>query len=536
MVLPQIGRVQRWLIRTTQLVLLFIALILLSTLQNPEQTMMQLGLDPDGQGLPRVQIFLAVLMVLLLWWLWQVRQVIAISNRVYQHVQQYATGYDVLMRSVRGESQLDSAEQIKTWGSLARFVTKMAEVALQDQSKLTESKYALGEERLQRAIEQRQANYIAGGASRILHDGKDVYNDIVDSLEQLSRSLPPETGRLEQQRIQTLLARLFRLMHLQLNYHPGEVVRKGFDDNVSGFDLRQTLLSCYLERCWRFFDTDEHADLPRQMDCPLHAPVLFWQVHDLRLALQPVPELQGYADDIWLAADNILFNAIDAVARIPREHQQPYLQEGVIIPSLAMSLSRKPGANQTMVEIRLRNRGSHIPEALLNQGAIWDLRQGYDKQGKSHRGRGIGMYTIKQIIDVGYGGQVAISNQHNLASEFHLTLFQGRKKVKLKVNLLFDDEGQIQASVNGGKPSGSQTLSALISEEKIEKVEYELKNSSQSQTISPDKSGIYYDPVDELMPSWALCQQDDVLKFMALDVRGVEVSLCLPEHKFVTPL
>lgn len=532
MQLPKIGFWQRLLIRITQLFLLFFSAFLLSTLTEPQRVTERFAIDPSGPGLQYIQLGCGAIIVLLILWLMQTKMVVDVFNRVYEHVQKYATGYDVLMRSVRGQSQLDAAEQIKTWRSLANFVTQMAEVALEDQSKLTESKYALGEERLQRAIDQRQANYIAGGASRILHDGKDVYNDIIDSLETLAQQLPKDSDVSEQQRIQVLLTRLFRLMHLQLNYQPGEVVRKGFGENSPSFDLRQTLLSCYLERCWRFFDTDEHEDLPRQMLLPAEDADLHWQVYDLRLVLEQVPALHGYADDIWLAVDNIIFNAIDAIARIPRDQQQPYQKQGVIVPSLGLSLTQAGEANGA-VEIRLRNRGPHIPAHLLDQGAIWDLRQGYDKQGSSHRGRGIGMYTIKQIIDVGYGGQVAIHNIGNRVHNFCLRIVQADQYKEFQLAISLDARAKPQISlVNLANQAQGELSLPLSSDQALQKVEFQSNASDKVQSLSADKAGVYYDPSDNLMPAWALKQEGDQLKIVTLDTSGVEVVFSLPAHKF----
>lgn len=534
--LPDVGQWQRALIRASQLTIIVGVVIALTALYAPQK--LDSGIWLVVQEYPQRWIGGLTLWLTLLLYAWtrQAMMVSRVVNRVYSHVKQYANDYDVLMRSVLRRNEFTSPDQINTLDELTRFISAMMQQALRDQQQLTEATVALGEERLQRSINERQTQYIRGGVSRVLHDGKDIHNDIMYLLDDLARAGDGMQREVLCRRIALLQSRLLRIIHLQLHFFPGEVVRKGLDGDA-GFDLRQTAFNAYIERLWRFYDAPGYEDLPREQQVPAGQDSWQWRVQDLCARIDDVGVLKGNPHDLWLCIDNMVFNAIDALSRADQQQLQPLLPRALRLPALLLHISRNTA--RQCVTIMLRNRGPLIAQELLDGNQIWQLRAAHGEEGGSHRGRGVGLYCIKQIIDAGYGGEVVIENIANSTDSCALTIE-------------FDDGSRVALGLHIGT-SGAQPMIALGDHDAASGAlrsgcEYALHDGANNtyrqlvgimigaEQIAIGRNApehVVVDPRDAMLPRWYAIVNADALKFFPIDQRGVQVSLHIPVNKFL---
>lgn len=530
--LPEVGQWQRALIRASQLTIIVGILVALTALFAPHKFDSDIGVAIKEQ--PERWIGGITLWITLLLYAWtrQAMMVSRVVNSVYSHVKQYANDYDVLMRSTLRRNEFTPPDQINTLDELTRFINAMMEQALRDQQQLTECTVALGEERLQRNINERQTQYIRGGVSRVLHDGKDIHNDIMYLLDDIAKANDNEQREVLRRRIAILQSRLLRIIHLQLNFFPGDVVRKTLDGG-SQFNLRQTVFDTFVERLWRFYDAPGYESLPRELQVPATESRWHWRVQELCARIDEVGSLKGNPHDIWLCVDNMVFNAIDALSRADKLQLQPLLARNVLLPALVLQISRSN--ERQRVTIALRNRGPLIEPELLHGNQIWQLRAAHGDEGGSHRGRGIGLYCIKQIIDAGYGGEVVIENIANTSD-------------KTAVKLEFADGDSVTLDLhvgnNGALPAiaiGDQAETALRPG-----CEYSLRRGdnvaarqltaiavgSTRMPIDTASECIVIDPRDATTPRWYAIAGRDRVQFLAIDQRGVQVLLHIPASKF----
>jgi len=531
--LPEVGQWQRALIRASQLTIIVGILLALMALFAPRKFDSGIGLAVQQQ--PQLWIAGLTLWLTLLLYAWtrQAMMVSRVVNDVYSHVKKYANDYDVLMRSVLRHNEFTPPDQINTLDELTRFINAMMQQALRDQQQLTECTVALGEERLQRNINERQTQYIRGGVSRVLHDGKDIHNDIMYLLDDLASAADSDAREYLRRRIALLQARLLRIIHLQLHFFPGEVVRKTLDGNAQ-FDLRQTVFDAYIERLWRFYDAPGYEALPREQQIPLSESTWQWRVQELCARIDDVGALKGNPHDLWLCIDNMVFNAIDALSRADRQQLQPLLARAIRLPALSLQISRDP--ERQRVTIALRNRGPLI--ALLSGNQIWQLRAAHGEEGGSHRGRGVGLYCIKQIIDAGYGGEVLIENIANTSD-------------RCSVVLEFADGGKRTLELYIGT-SGASPMIAIGDQHAartalLPSCEFSLRDDVAAaahrvvavtvgaariviESDMPDY--VVIDPRDAMAPRWYAVIDTETVKFLPIDQRGVQVSLHIPASKF----
>jgi hypothetical protein len=553
--LPAVGQWQRALIRASQLTIVAGIPVALTALFAPHKFDSGIGLAVQQQPQLWIGGLTLWLVTLLYAWTRQAMMVSRVVNSVYSHVKQYANDYDVLMRSTLRRNEFTPPDQINTLEELTRFINAMMQQALRDQQQLTECTVALGEERLQRSINERQTQYIRGGVSRVLHDGKDIHNDIMYLLDDLAKATGGDQREMLRRHIAKLQARLLRIIHLQLNFFPGEVVRKTLDGNAQ-FDLRQTVFDAYIERLWRFYDAPGYEALPRELHIPAKVTAAAknwqWQVQELCARIEDVGALKGNPHDVWLCIDNMVFNAIDALSRADQQQLQPLLTRGQRLPALLLQVYRDINAQR--VTITLRNRGPLIAQDLLNGNRIWQLRAAHGEEGGSHRGRGVGLYCIKQIIDAGYGGEVIIENIGNAVDRCSL-VFEFADGGTLARELY------IHASGEGGPPlialGGPQTAPAAL----LPVCEFSLRDAGKvavrrlqaikagAHSVAIDTVSISNDSInndttetilvdtrDAMAPRWYAVVDNSVVKFFPIDQRGVQVSLHIPASKFSTAL
>jgi hypothetical protein len=535
--LPDVGQWQRALIRASQLTIIVGILVTLTALFAPRKFDSGIGLAVQQQ--PQLWIAgLTLWLVLLLYaWTRQAMMVSRVVNDVYSHVKKYANDYDVLMRSVLRHNEFTPPDQINTLDELTRFINAMMQQALRDQQQLTECTVALGEERLQRSINERQTQYIRGGVSRVLHDGKDIHNDIMYLLDDLASATDSDAREYLRRRIALLQARLLRIIHLQLHFFPGEVVRKTLDSDAQ-FDLRQTVFDAYVERLWRFYDAAGYEALPREQQIPKSEATWQWRVQELCARIDDVGVLKGSPHDLWLCIDNMVFNAIDALSRADRQQLQPLLARAIRLPALSLQISRN--SERQRVTIALRNRGPLIAQELLIGNQIWQLRAAHGDEGGSHRGRGVGLYCIKQIIDAGYGGEVVIENIANTADRCSVVLeFADGGKHALE---LYIGTADALPMIAIGDPHAARTALLPSSEFSLRDDVAAAAHRVMAVTVGSARIAIegdmpdyvVIDPRDAMAPRWYAVIDGEAVTFFPVDQRGVQVSLHIPASKFVT--
>lgn len=541
--LPAVGQWHRVLIRASQFTVVMGILVALTALYAPHKFNAGIGLAVQQQP-QRWIAGLAMWLVLLLYaWTRQAMMVSRVVNDVYAHVRQYANDYDVLMRSVLRRNEFTAPEHINTLDELTRFIRAMMQQAIRDQQQLTECTVALGEERLQRVSGERQTQYIRGGVSRVLHDGKDIHNDIIYLLEDVARTDDAGQREVLCRRVGLLQARLLRIIHLQLNFFPGEAVRKALESG-SHFDLRQTVFSAYVERLWRFYDAPGYEALPRELAIPAVDRDWQWRVRDLCARIDNVGVLKGNPHDLWLCIDNMVFNAIDALSRASQQQLQPLLaalpagvvpDDRAVLPALLLRIGKN--ATQNRIEISLCNRGPKIAPELLAGNQIWQLRATHSEEGGSHRGRGIGLYCIKQIIDAGYGGDVVIGNVSNTSDKCALQLeFSDGKITPLHVYLQADADDKPLIAL--GDEHAART--ALLPGAELA-VADGVADGLVSVTVATHRAAVavygdivvVVDPRDARAPRWYALGRGSALRFFPIDQRGVEISLSIPVSKLV---
>jgi len=540
--LPAVGQWQRVLIRASQLTIVLGIPVALTAMLAPHKFDSGIGLAVQQQPQLWIAGLTLWLVTLLYAWTRQAMMVSRVVNSVYSHVKQYANDYDVLMRSTLRRNEFTPPDQINTLDELTRFINAMMQQALRDQQQLTESTVALGEERLQRSTNERQTQYIRGGVSRVLHDGKDIHNDIMYLLDDLAKATDGDQRETLRRHIARLQARLLRIIHLQLNFFPGEVVRKSLDGGAQ-FDLRQAVFDAYIERLWRFYDAAGYEALPRELQIPPKTTVAenwHWQVQELCARLEDVGALKGNAHDLWLCIDNMVFNAIDALSRADQRQVQPLLTRGQRLPALILRVQRDINAQR--VTITLRNRGPLIAQELLSGNRIWQLRAAHGEDGGGHRGRGIGLYCIKQIIDAGYGGEVIIENIANTVDRCRVTFeFDGGSALAQELYIGTSNElpaialGDTQAARTALLPvcefslrsDGNASAHRLLA----------LKVGAHSAGVdNAAPENIVIDPRDALVPRWYAIVDNAAVRFFPIDQRGVQVSLHIPASKFSVSL
>lgn len=536
--LPAIGQWQRALIRASQLTIVIGVMVAMTALFAPHKfdTGVGLAVQQDPQ---RWIAGLTLWLVLLLYaWTRQAIMVSRVVNSVYAHVKQYANDYDVLMRSTLRRNEFTPPDQINTLDELTRFISAMMQQALHDQQQLAECTIALGEERLLRSTNERQTQYIRGGVSRVLHDGKDIHNDIMYLLDDLAKSGDSEQRETLRRRVALLQSRLLRIIHLQLNFFPGEVVRKTLEGGTQ-FNLRQSVFDAYIERLWRFYDAPGYEALPRELQIPSTEPHWQWRVQELCARVEDVGALKGSPHDVWLCIDNMVFNAIDALSRADREQLQPLSARSLNLPALLLEVGKN--ARRQCVTIALRNRGPQIAAELLVGNQMWQLRAAHGNEGGGHRGRGIGLYCIKQIIDAGYGGDVVIENVANTADRCGVELeFAGGARQSLELYIGASTTSPIIAL--GDKHAARTAL--------LPSCEFSLRDDTNAPahrlvaitvaatSVNVDASTlecVIVDPRDAMAPRWYAIADNTAVRFFPIDQRGVQVSLHIPLSKLATP-
>jgi len=536
--LPAVGQWQRALIRASQLTIIAGIPVALVAMFAPQK--FDSGVNFAVHQQPQLWIGALTLWLVTLLYAWtrQAMMVSRVVNNVYLHVKQYANDYDVLMRSILRRNEFTPPDQINTLEELTRFINAMMLQALRDQQQLAECTVALGEERLQRSTNERQAQYIRGGVSRVLHDGKDIHNDIMYLLDDLAKTTDAELRETLRRRIAKLQARLLRIIHLQLHFFPGEVVRKTLDGDAQ-FNLHQTVFDAYVERLWRFYDAPGYEALPRELDIPLAQQNWQWRVQELCARVDDVGALKGNPHDLWLCIDNMVFNAIDALSRADQQQVQPLLAHAVRLPALVLQIGRD--TTRQRVTIALRNRGPLIAQELLSGNRIWQLRAAHADDGGSHRGRGIGLYCIKQIIDAGYGGEVIIENVANSSDRCGLALEFADGSTQA-LELYIGTSGELPAIALGDQQVARTAL--------LPSCEFSLREGSNTEArhLLALKIGVHsakidnaspeslvIDPRDAVAPRWYAIINRESVKFFAIDQRGVQVSLHIPASKFAKP-
>lgn len=534
--LPDVGQWQRALIRASQLTIVAGIVVALTALFAPQK--FDTGVWLLVQQNPQRWIAGATLWLVLLLYGWT-RQALMVSrvvNDIYGHVRQYANDYDVLMRSVLRRNQFTPPEHINTLDELTRFIKAMMQQAIRDQQQLTECTVALGEERLQRSIVERQTSYVRGGVSRVLHDGKDIHNDIIYLLDDIARE--SDTSRREDIRRQVALlqSRLLRIVNLQLSFQPGEVVRKGLAGDAT-FNLRQAVVDAYLGRLWRFYDGAGYETLTRSIQLADAEEVWQWRVQELCARAENVGALKGNPHDLWLCIDNMVFNAIDAMARADQRQQQPLAdvdaQSAIRLPSLLLTIEHVN--NDGVVQIALRNRGPWISPDLLQGDLIWQLRDTHAHEGASHRGRGIGLYCIKQIIDVGYGGHVQIANVRNDTSIIPLQLqLEDGSRIDLCLHLAgADSDGSPLLALGDASGRNTALLPGATLNTAVSVIAISQKAIVADGITTASGDVVFIDRFDVSMPRWYAIRKQDAMHFYPVDQRGVMVSLRIPVNKFV---
>ena len=251
-----------------------------------------------------------------------------------------------------------------------------------------------------------------------------------------------------------------------------------------------------------------------------------------------VGALKGNPHDVWLCIDNMTFNAIDAMARADRQQLQPLLDadahNAVRLPALMLSVGRVNDGN--WVEIALRNRGPWIAPDLLLDNSVWQLRDTHAQEGASHRGRGIGLYCIKQIIDVGYGGDVRIDNVRNddRIISLQVTLEDG-SRVDVCLHLAAAESDNSPLLALGDAHARHTALLPSVRFESAASVVAIAQDGVAADCITSGSSdAVFVDQVDALSARWYAVRKNAALYFYPVDQRGVVVSLLIPANKFVS--
>jgi len=272
------------------------------------------------------------------------------------------------------------------------------------------------------------------------------------------------------------------------------------------------------------------VDIRREGDRALHTHEVYRLQTDLFwIELQQTGHLLGNENHFILLIENLIHNALYYCQAKSRKNRRP---------RIAIKLT----TSSSDLHLTIYNTGPTIQES--DRAQIFQL--GYStKRSREHRGKGLGLYFVQQIVK-GYEGAIDFENIGNQAETYviRLEFADGTKQSEI-IHTVVSDTGQPLCRYHPSKESKPQAefrfntplTSAEIATQSTQKTVNFLPASAEEkhgEHGEHKKSGgnQFIDPNHPDQPQWCIeyapGKSRHKLIFRPLDISGVRFSVTLP--------